>query len=87
MANETPKKETTPHFDDDKSSTLCYEAVYGDNDALNEHPHREDDREGESDEDIVAEEDDTYDDLQQARQRPGSAIGKEELGFESKDQF
>ena len=29
MAKEFVKKELTPHFNDDKSSNLCYEAVYG----------------------------------------------------------
>ena len=29
MAKEFVKKEFVPHFDNDKSSTLCYEAVYG----------------------------------------------------------
>ena len=35
MAKEFVKKEFTPHFDDDKSSALCYEAVYGDSGVKN----------------------------------------------------
>ena len=31
MAKEFIKKDTIKHFDDEKSSTLCYEAVYGEN--------------------------------------------------------
>ena len=31
MAKEFVKKEFTPRFDNDKSSLLCYEAVYGEN--------------------------------------------------------
>lgn len=35
MAKEFVKKEFVPHFDDDKSSALCYEAVYGESGVKN----------------------------------------------------
>ena len=35
MAKEFVKKEFIPHYDDDKSSALCYEAVYGDSGVKN----------------------------------------------------
>ena len=49
------------------SHFLVVEALYGDEHALEKHPHREDDSQRKSDKESVGEEQNTDDDLQQSR--------------------
>ena len=67
--------------------SLVVEAVHGNDNALDKHPHRKDDRKRECQEDVVPEEDNADDNLKDGTQHPASAVGKERLGLEGKDIF
>ena len=65
-----------------EADLLVIETLNGNQHALEEHPHGEDDGQREGDEQVVAQEHQTEDDLQQGRQHPRAAVGQEMLRLE-----
>ncbi len=83
-AGDAQNEQAPPHGE---AHTLEIEAVDGDDDAFNHHPHGKDHRQGEGHEEIVSQEDAADDDVQDAGQHSGTAVGQERLGTEGEDEF